>query len=65
MQEQINLKCKCKRNTVVKTVYINKYIVEFQIMVAMDSDPNCKKMQLAQKLENVAYTLDGSDNSHC
>ncbi|KAM8702809.1 hypothetical protein ACLKA7_005158 [Drosophila subpalustris] len=44
-------------------IYITKY--REQIMDALDSDPNCKKMYLSRKLENVACTLDGEDTSNC
>ncbi|KAH8398914.1 hypothetical protein KR222_011678, partial [Zaprionus bogoriensis] len=49
----------------LKELYI--YVTKFreQIMVALDSDTNCKKMHLAQKLDNVAFTLEGENNSHC
>ncbi|XP_064537604.1 plexin-B [Drosophila montana] len=44
-------------------IYITKY--REQIMDALDSDPNCKKMHLSSKLESVACTLDGEDTSNC
>ncbi|KAH8403954.1 hypothetical protein KR215_006911, partial [Drosophila sulfurigaster] len=44
-------------------IYITKY--REQIMDALDADPNCKKMYLARKLENVACTLDGEDTLNC
>ncbi|ALC48073.1 plexB [Drosophila busckii] len=44
-------------------IYVTKY--REQIMNALDTDFNCKKMQLSRKLENVACTLDGEDTSNC
>jgi plexin A len=37
------------------------FSLPFQILDALDSDPNCKKMHLAHKLENVACTLEGEN----
>lgn len=34
-------------------------------MEALDYDTNCRKMNLSQKLENVASTLDGEEISNC
>lgn len=44
-------------------IYITKY--REQIMDALDTDPNCKKMHLSSKLESVACTLDGEDTLNC
>ncbi|XP_068152091.1 plexin-B [Drosophila tropicalis] len=44
-------------------IYVTKY--REQIMDALESDINCRKMQLSRKLENVACTLDGEDTSNC
>ncbi|XP_030379385.1 plexin-B [Scaptodrosophila lebanonensis] len=44
-------------------IYITKY--REQIMDALQSDINCKKMNLSLKLQNVACTLDGEDTSKC
>ncbi|XP_017111505.1 plexin-B isoform X1 [Drosophila elegans] len=44
-------------------IYVTKY--KDQIMEALESDINCRKMQLSRKLENVAGTLDGDETSNC
>ncbi|XP_044316617.1 plexin-B isoform X3 [Drosophila rhopaloa] len=44
-------------------IYITKY--KDQIMEALETDINCRKMQLSRKLENVAATLDGDGTSNC
>lgn len=37
----------------------------FQIFDSLETDPYCKKMHLAHKLENVACTLEGEETSTC
>jgi len=37
----------------------------FQIFDSLETDPYCKKMHLAHKLENVACTLEGEETSAC
>ncbi|XP_043069381.1 plexin-B [Drosophila bipectinata] len=44
-------------------IYVTKY--KNQIMEALKSDINSRKMNLFQKLENVASTLDGEEISNC
>ncbi|KAL9872786.1 plexin-B isoform X2 [Glossina fuscipes] len=44
-------------------IYVTKY--NDQIINALENDINCKKIQLAHKLENVAFTLEGEDTSAC
>ncbi|XP_001352289.2 plexin-B isoform X1 [Drosophila pseudoobscura] len=44
-------------------IYITKY--KEQIMEALESDINCRKMHLSRKLEHVACTLDGDNTSNC
>ncbi|KAH8283417.1 hypothetical protein KR054_011013 [Drosophila jambulina] len=44
-------------------IYITKY--KSQIMEALETDINCRKMNLSRKLENVAGILDGEDISNC
>ncbi|XP_054745360.1 plexin-B isoform X1 [Anastrepha obliqua] len=44
-------------------IYVTKYRDE--IMHALDTDVNCKKMHLSHKLENVAFTLGGEETSAC
>ncbi|XP_059469642.1 plexin-B isoform X3 [Neocloeon triangulifer] len=44
-------------------IYVNKY--SEQIFDALETDPYCKKMHLAHKLENVACTLEGEETSTC
>lgn len=34
-------------------------------MMALANDGNCKKMHLAQKLENVAFIMEGEDIAAC
>ncbi|XP_049807019.1 plexin-B [Schistocerca serialis cubense] len=44
-------------------IYVTKY--SDQILEALDTDPYCKKMHLAHKLENVGCTLEGEETSTC
>ncbi|XP_046407058.1 plexin-B isoform X3 [Ischnura elegans] len=44
-------------------IYVTKY--SNQILEALETDPYCKKMHLAHKLENVACTLEGEETSTC
>ncbi|KAM7341380.1 plexin B isoform 1-T6 [Cochliomyia hominivorax] len=44
-------------------IYVTKY--NDQIINALENDINCKKMHLAYKLENVAFTLEGEETSAC
>ncbi|XP_069694411.1 plexin-B isoform X4 [Periplaneta americana] len=44
-------------------IYVTKY--SDQILDALDTDPHCKKMHLAHKLENVGCTLEGEETSTC
>lgn len=44
-------------------VYAAKY--NDQVLEALDMDPNCQKMHLADKLETVACTLEGEETSVC
>ncbi|KAH8269817.1 hypothetical protein KR018_012241 [Drosophila ironensis] len=44
-------------------IYVTKY--KDQIMESLDSDVNCRKMNLSRKLDNVASTLDGEEISNC
>uniref|UniRef100_A0A1I8PJB4 Sema domain-containing protein n=1 Tax=Stomoxys calcitrans TaxID=35570 RepID=A0A1I8PJB4_STOCA len=44
-------------------IYVTKY--NEQITDALENDINCKKMYLAHKLKNVAFTLDGDETSAC
>ncbi|XP_065351810.1 plexin-B isoform X4 [Cloeon dipterum] len=44
-------------------IYVNKY--SEQIFDSLETDPYCKKMHLAHKLENVACTLEGEETSTC
>lgn len=44
-------------------IYVTKYWDE--IIHALDTDLNCKKMHLSHKLENVAFTLGGEETSAC
>ncbi|CAL1269603.1 unnamed protein product [Larinioides sclopetarius] len=44
-------------------VYAAKY--NDQILEALDTDPYCQKMHLAEKLETVACTLEGEETSVC
>lgn len=37
----------------------------YQILDALNNDPNCIKGHLAHKLENVACTLEGEETSAC
>jgi hypothetical protein len=43
--------------------YETNRFLEFQIIDALELDPTCKKQHLANKLENVASTLEGEDLS--
>lgn len=44
-------------------IYVSRY--SGQIIQALETDPICKKMHLAHKLENVACTLEGEETSTC
>jgi len=44
-------------------IYVTRY--SEPIIDALQSDPVCKKMHLAHKLENVACTLEGEHTSTC
>ncbi|GFY46216.1 hypothetical protein TNIN_212321 [Trichonephila inaurata madagascariensis] len=44
-------------------VYAAKY--NDQVLEALDTDPYCQKMHLAEKLETVACTLEGEETSVC
>lgn len=44
-------------------IYVARY--NSQVIEALESDPVCKKMHLAHKLENVACTLEGEETSTC
>lgn len=43
------------------------YYIElhFQILDALNTDGNCRRLHLAQRLENVACTLEGEETSAC
>ncbi|XP_075218769.1 plexin B isoform X1 [Lycorma delicatula] len=44
-------------------IYVTKY--SEQILESLETDPLCKKLHLAHKLENVACTLEGEETSTC
>ncbi|KAL1130244.1 hypothetical protein AAG570_013182 [Ranatra chinensis] len=44
-------------------IYVTKY--SDQIFESLESDPSCKKLHLVNKLENVAYILEGEQTSTC
>ncbi|KAG8225099.1 hypothetical protein J437_LFUL004019 [Ladona fulva] len=43
----------------------NRHVTISQILEALETDPYCKRMHLAHKLENVACTLAGEETSTC
>jgi len=45
----------------LKELYIYVTTYKEQIIEALELDVNCKKLHLANKLENVGITLDGED----
>lgn len=44
-------------------IYVTKY--REQILDALNTDGNCRRLHLAQRLENVACTLEGEETSAC
>nr|CAH7745689.1 unnamed protein product [Callosobruchus chinensis] len=44
-------------------IYVTKY--REPILEALTTDPNCRRLHLAQKMESVAYTLGGDETSSC
>ncbi|KAF2885610.1 hypothetical protein ILUMI_20552 [Ignelater luminosus] len=44
-------------------IYVTKY--REQILDALNGDGNCRRLHLAQRLENVACTLEGEETSAC
>ncbi|KAF7286951.1 hypothetical protein GWI33_002800 [Rhynchophorus ferrugineus] len=44
-------------------MYVNKY--REPLLDALQADPTCWRLNLAQKLDSVAYTLGGEENSGC
>ncbi|KYN31861.1 Plexin-B [Trachymyrmex septentrionalis] len=44
-------------------IYVSKYYE--QILEALETDAGCRKLHLAHRLENVAYTLEGEETSAC
>ncbi|KAJ8955488.1 hypothetical protein NQ318_003591 [Aromia moschata] len=44
-------------------IYVTKY--REPIIEALTTDPNCRRLHLAQKLDSVAYTLGGEETSAC
>lgn len=44
-------------------IYITRY--SEQILEALDDDPSCQRIHLAQKLDNVACILNGEDTAIC
>nr|XP_023013437.1 plexin-B [Leptinotarsa decemlineata]XP_023013439.1 plexin-B [Leptinotarsa decemlineata]XP_023013440.1 plexin-B [Leptinotarsa decemlineata] len=49
----------------LKELYI--YVAKYRepILEALSTDPHCRRLHLAQKVEGVAYTLGGDENTTC
>lgn len=52
------------KNIFLLITFIN-FSSSLQIVHALDTDLNCKKINLSHKLETVAFTLSGEETSAC
>lgn len=45
--------------------WFTNLLLYFQIMEALETDTNCRRLNLAHRLENVACTFEGEETSAC